>query len=72
MPWVTAQQTLRALQRDGWTEVRRSRSHISLKHASKPGLVVVALHSTRTVKLGTLTKVLKDAGLTVDESRRLL
>ncbi|MCL5109969.1 MAG: type II toxin-antitoxin system HicA family toxin [Chloroflexi bacterium] len=72
MPRVTAQQVLRVMRKDGWTEVRRSGSHVSLRHPSKPGLVVIPMHSARTVRLGTLAKILKDAGLTVDEFRRLL
>jgi predicted RNA binding protein YcfA (HicA-like mRNA interferase family) len=72
LPRITAAELLRALRRDGWEELRRRGSHAVLVHPTKPGIVVVPIHAGKTLKPGTLASILEDAGLTVDELRRLL
>ena len=71
MPRVTAEELLQELRRDGWQEVRHRR-HVALTHSTKPGLIAVPMHSGKTLKVGTLAKIVKDAGLTPDDLRRLL
>ena len=41
-------------------------------HPEKPGIVVVPWHSGKTLKVGLLADMLKDAGLTSEELERLL
>ena len=72
LPRVTATQLIRALNRDGWREVRQRGSHLMLEHATKPGLLVVPVHKGRQLRTGLVAKTLKDAGLTGDELERLL
>jgi predicted RNA binding protein YcfA (HicA-like mRNA interferase family) len=43
-----------------------------LEHPTKSGLVVIPAHTGRTIRLGTLANVLEDAGLSVEDLRRLL
>ena len=43
-----------------------------LKHLIKPGLVTVARHAGTIIKPKTLASILDQAGLTVDELRKLL
>lgn len=71
LPRVTARELLRALQRDGWQMDRQAGSHIRLWHPAKQGLVTIAFHSS-TLKPKTLATILRQAGLTVDDLRRLL
>lgn len=71
LPRVTADQLLRALRRDGWVEGRHGK-HLHLTHPSKPGRFAVPYHPGRTLKLATLRSILIQAGLNVDELRRLL
>ncbi len=71
-PRVTPDQVLRALRRDGWVIDEQEGSHIALRHPGKPGYVTVPYHRGRTLKLKTLTSILRQAGLTVDEFRALL
>lgn len=47
-------------------------SHLQLRHPRKPGLVTVALHAGAIIKPKVLTSVLNQAGLSVEELRRLL
>jgi len=71
-PKLTAAQVLRALRKGGWMEQRQSGSHLVLIHAVKPGQVIVPVHARKTIKEGTMRSILKMAGLTAEEFRRLL
>ena len=72
LPRITAVELLRALKHAGWEPVRQSGSHVTLKHPIKPGTVTVPRHAHVTIKLKTLTSILEQAGLTVNELRDLL
>jgi len=55
---------IRMLQKDGWTLDRISGSHHVFVHPVKPGIVVVPVHGmNRDIATGTLTSILKQAGL---------
>jgi predicted RNA binding protein YcfA (HicA-like mRNA interferase family) len=72
LPRIAADELLRALKRDGWAEVRRRGSHVVLDHPTKPGIVVVPVHAGKVLAIGTLNAILDQAGLSVDDLRRLL
>jgi predicted RNA binding protein YcfA (HicA-like mRNA interferase family) len=73
LPRVTADRALRALLRHGWYIVDQEGSHVRLRHPDKPGRhVTIARHAGKIVKLKTLKSILNQAGLTVDEFRRML
>jgi predicted RNA binding protein YcfA (HicA-like mRNA interferase family) len=59
------------LQRAGWTVTRKVGSHVIMHHPTRSGRVVVPVHAGKTVKLGTLSGILDDAGLTADDVARL-
>lgn len=71
-PRITADQMLRALQRDGWSERARRGSHVHLTHPSKPGRVTVPVHAGETLQPWLLASILRQAGLTVEDLRTLL
>ena len=71
MPRVTAAEVVRKLRRDGWSLSRQSGGHAIYTHPAKPSIVEVPVHSRRTIPLGTMANILKQAGLTPDEFRRL-
>ena len=54
---------LRRLGDDGWYVDRTRGSHRVLKHATKPGIVVVSGHATKEVAPGTLRSIWKQAQL---------
>lgn len=72
LPTVSAREALRAIERDGWSLDRQSGSHAILQHPSKPGIVVIPLHTRRPLKRGTLRGILSQAGLSVDRFLELL
>lgn len=71
-PRITAADLLRVLLRAGWVEHRRVGSHVQLKHPVSSGRVTIAWHAGIILKPKTLATALEQAGLTVDDLRRLL
>lgn len=63
-------EVLRVLARDGWEVTRQSGSPAVLRHPTKPGRVVVPRH-VGTIKVGLMAGILKQAGLTAEDFRRL-
>ena len=70
LPVVSGAQLVRVLEKLGWDVVRRRGSHVRLKHSDRATFLVVPLH--RELKRGTLSGILRDAGLDREELRRLL
>ncbi|MGH2585588.1 MAG: type II toxin-antitoxin system HicA family toxin [Dehalococcoidia bacterium] len=70
LPRITGADLVRALRRDGWYLDDHGGRHDLYRHPTKPG--VVPRHPSQEVKLGTLAGILRQAGLTRDEFRRLL
>ncbi len=56
-------EVIRLLEDDGWTLVRTSGSHRQFKNTGKPGTVTVAGKPSLDVPPGTLSSILKQAGL---------
>jgi predicted RNA binding protein YcfA (HicA-like mRNA interferase family) len=70
LPVVSGAQLVRVLEQLGWEVVRQRGSHVRLKHSDRSAFLVVPLH--RELKRGTLSGILRDAGLDREELRRLL
>ena len=70
LPIVSGKRIVRALEKAGFEIVSTRGSHCKLRHASLPHIVIVPLHEE--VRAGTLTSILRQAGLTVDELKALL
>ena len=72
LPVVTGLRVVRALGRAGFDERRQTGSHVVMRHASSGRTVPVPVHSGQELPPGTLRRIIRDAGLTVEEFRRLL
>jgi predicted RNA binding protein YcfA (HicA-like mRNA interferase family) len=72
VPSLSCDRMIRALRRDGWVVVRQRGSHIRLhKHTPDETLkLVVPAH--RPIKRSSLSRILKQARLTVEQLARLL
>ena len=66
-PRVSGKDTIRALERSGFLQIRQQGSHVILKKQTAEGEIgcVVPLH--RELAIGTLKSILKQAEIDLDE-----
>jgi predicted RNA binding protein YcfA (HicA-like mRNA interferase family) len=72
LPQVTPAEMIRVLEQVGWIRMSQSGSHAKFRHPTRRGRVIVAVHGGRTIPVGTLRSILRQAGITPDELRDLL
>jgi len=72
VPSLPYNKIIRALQRNGWTVVRQRGSHIRLQKRIGDELLKITVPAHRPVKRSTLSHILKQARLDVDEFLELL
>jgi predicted RNA binding protein YcfA (HicA-like mRNA interferase family) len=66
LPVVTAREVIKVLERLGFQRIRQSGSHATYRHPDGRW-TIVAVHAGKTIPSGTLRKIIRDAGLTVQE-----
>lgn len=67
MPQVTARDLIAFLKQHGFIEYRQSGSHLTLWNEKQNNSVTVPVHTGCTIGRGLAVRILKDAGLTVDD-----
>jgi predicted RNA binding protein YcfA (HicA-like mRNA interferase family) len=75
LPQVRGSELVRALQRIGFRITRQRGSHVQLRREEADGSATtfpVPVHAGKTIKTGTLSGILRKAGLNVEEFRKLL
>jgi predicted RNA binding protein YcfA (HicA-like mRNA interferase family) len=73
VPQVNGTRLLRALRRAGFVEVHQKGSHVTIVHGDDPArIAVIPLHKGKAIKPGTLRAILRGAGVSVEELRKLL
>lgn len=60
---VKVRDVIREITADGWRHVRTRGSHRQFRHPIKSGIVTVAGHPGEDVPPGTLSSILKSAGI---------
>ncbi|MFH1482953.1 MAG: type II toxin-antitoxin system HicA family toxin [Chloroflexota bacterium] len=72
LPQIKGDRLVSVLKMDGWYVDRRRGSHVIMRHEGKPDArIVIPVHG-KPVKPGTLGNILKKAGLSVEEVKKLL
>jgi len=71
LPRLNSRQMLLALTQAGWYEERQIGSHVQLRHSERPGTVTVPVHAGLVLSPGVVSQILRQAGMTADELRRL-
>ena len=71
VPSLSYARIIRALQRDGWVVVRQKGSHIRLQKHTLSETLKLTIPAHRPVKRSTLSHILKQARLGVDEFLKL-
>jgi len=70
LPVISGDEAIRAFRRAGWVVRRQVGSHIALDKEGEVATLSLPRH--RELDKGLLRRLIKDAGLTVDEFVRLL
>ena len=72
VPSLAYDRVITALKRDGWVVVRQKGSHVRLQKRTQNDVLKLTVPAHRPIKRSTLSHILKQARLTVDEFRSLL
>ena len=70
LPVVSGLDAVKAFTKAGWTAIRQHGSHVIM---TKPGYdITLSVPQHRELKRGLMARLVKDAGLTIEEFRKLL
>ncbi len=73
LPQVSGNDLIKAFKKDGWVEVGQKGSQTKLTKSLKPvGKATIIIPQHPVIKKGTLSRILKDSGMTVDKLRLLV
>jgi len=72
LPVVSGRKVVKALRKDGFTVIRQRRSHIRLKKKTGDRTIKLTVPDHRSLKKKTLSRIIKEAGLTIKEFIDLL
>ncbi|RLE30161.1 hypothetical protein DRJ54_03280 [Candidatus Acetothermia bacterium] len=73
IPDVPGDRVVKALRKAGWELLRTKGSHVILGHKDFPQkLILVPVHGGKSLTRGTLARILKEAGLSPEEFKRLV
>ena len=72
VPSLAYAEIIRALERAGWRVARQKGSHIRLSKFAEGRLRQLTVPAHRPVKRSTLAKIIKQAGLTLEEFLSLI
>ena len=72
LPVVSGREAIKALCRAGFRVVRQRGSHVRLEKRTEDRMIKLTVPLHKSLKKGTLRRIIKDAGLTVQEFNRLL
>jgi len=66
-PQITARELVLFLKANGFVEDRQSGSHLTLRHSKRKISVTVPIHTGCDIGRGLASRILKDAGFTVED-----
>ena len=72
VPNLGYEKVIKALQRDGWVVVRQKGSHIRLQKHIKDEVLKLTIPAHRSIKRSTLSHILKQARISVDQFLELV
>ena len=72
VPSIGYDKVIKALQRNGWVVVRQKGSHIRLQKHTNIEVLKLTVPAHRPIKRSTLSRILKQARLTVEEFKEFL
>ena len=67
LPRISSREVIRSLERLGFEQVRQTGSHVVMKKETEEGKIGCVVPVHRELKIGTLSGILKQAQVTVEE-----
>lgn len=67
LPAVTSSDLLRVVKEFGFVAQKQKGSHLHLKRATDKRRITIPVHKGRDIPKGTLTAILKDAGISIED-----
>lgn len=67
LPAVTSSDLLRVVKEFGFVPQKQKGSHIHLKRTTDKKRITIPVHKGRDIPKGTLTAILKDAGISTED-----
>lgn len=67
LPRISSREAIRALERLGFEQIRQTGSHVVMKRITEKGEIGCVVPVHQELKIGTLSGILKQAKLTVEE-----
>ena len=71
LPVISRINLIKKLKKAGFVATRQKDSHIRLEKSTKDTIIKLTVPLHRELKKGTLKRIIKDAGLTVEEFNNL-
>ena len=73
LPQVSGASLTKVFEKDGWVIVSQKGSHRKLiKHLKPVGKATIIIPQHKVLKKGTLARILKDGGLTIEKLKKTL
>jgi predicted RNA binding protein YcfA (HicA-like mRNA interferase family) len=67
LPRISSREAIRALEHLGFAQIRQTGSHVVMKRKTEEGEIGCVVPVHRELKIGTLSGILKQARVTVEE-----
>jgi predicted RNA binding protein YcfA (HicA-like mRNA interferase family) len=72
LPVISGREAVKALYKAGFRVVRQRGSHVRLEKMKEDRMIKLTVPLHKSLKKGTLRRIIEDAGLTVEEFNGLL
>jgi predicted RNA binding protein YcfA (HicA-like mRNA interferase family) len=72
LPAISGHDAIKTLKKAGFVAIRQKGSHVRLERIDGITVTKITVPLHKTLKKGTLERIIKDAGLTTDEFLQLL
>jgi len=71
LPVISGLEVIKRLKKDGFVATRQKSSHVRLEKTTKKETIKITVPLHKELKKGTLNRIIKDAGLTVEKFNKL-
>lgn len=67
LPQISGRKLVKVFEKEGWVKIGQKGSHIKLVKNFTVGKSTIIVPNHKVIKKGTLSRILKDSGLSIDK-----